>query len=121
MGNSWPFPVLSTEKDTVSPKWSWDSRACLSKSRHTSCLLKGGSELSDRSVVEAKRANGRKEETAEKARGADVCAAGMQSGADNLILWLEVKEEKVIDGEAAVCQTLLSVWMRQLIELSQDL
>ena len=46
--------------------------------------------------MEAKRANGRKEERAGKARGADVCAAGMQSRADNLILWLEVKEEKVI-------------------------
>lgn len=50
-----------------------------------------------------------------------MCAAGMQSRADNLILWLEVKEEKVIDGEAAVCQTLLRVWMHQLTELSQDL
>ena len=68
--------------------------------------------------MEAKRANGRKEG---KARGADVCAAGMQSRADNLILWLEVKEEKVIDGEAAVCQTLLRVWMHQLTELSPDL
>lgn len=103
--------MLSTKKDAVSPEWSWDSCACLSKSRGTSRLLKGGSELSDGSVVEAKRANGRKGETAEKARGADVCAAGMQSRADNLILWLEGKEEKVIDGEAVVRQTLLWVWM----------
>lgn len=47
--------------------------------------------------VEAKRANEERGKSRES-KGADGCAAGMQSRADNLILWLEGKEEKVIDG-----------------------
>lgn len=58
---SGPFLYVLAVTDAASMRWSWASHACVSESKAPPAVPKGGSELSHRSAVEAKRTNGRKE------------------------------------------------------------